>query len=887
MAEQSANLRVRVSADLNDIKQGLAVLRGQLNELRNGAREPLPRNNAINELGNSANQTANAMRQLPAQFTDIFTSLQGGMPFFTVLVQQGGQIRDSFGGTSEALEGVTNGLLDLVTPGTVVAAVVGGLAIAWYNGMQQQEAFSQSLITSGNYARTTIGDMEALRSEIESLDGVTRGTANEAVQRAVGSGQIAGAVLDDVAKTAARMATVTSQSVETTIAKFSQIAEDPVEGLLKLNEAEHFLTQAQLERIRTLQEEGRVQDAATEAVRLYAAHLDDVANKSEAAMTPLAKLWRDVKKEASDTVGELQNYLNLLSKLAGFKLGNAQVQSIGDLFPMLASDQLRAINAYGKRYLKQQGVADFSNVQSAVMGAEPVDSKEEEARQKWLDKGKQYLTDSKKLEDEITESRKQATAAGITDVKVLQEREAAIKAAYERRKPKGADASSSIRSSGLQEIRDQFEIDQSQMQASTRLLQAQYQAREVTAAEYYARTRQLTEQAEAAEAASIQKQIDYLRAQGVAGKDAIEVGKQIGQMEAKLVQLRAEGTAQLQVLGIEERKVARQRQDALAAYQAALDASTSALQEDLDAMVARAGAGDREYEIQQRLNGVYREQAQRLTELALQKNDGRIDAETAAEEEASLRAATERRVQVIQDGYQRMAEAQSNWGNGAAAAWANYVNDARNAAGQVETAVGSALGGLEDVFVEFVKTGKLSFSDLADSIIADLARIAAKQVITGLLGAMFGQPGAGAVQREAIPIQGWDSGGYTGPGSKFEPAGVVHKGEGVLSQRDIASIGGPAAFLSMLSAIRSGRGYAAGGLVGSTVMPVAGRGGGQMAVEINNYSGQPSQQREERSRGADGSELRKMIIDIGAADIASGGRMAGAIESRFDTRTRR
>ena len=109
---------------------------------------------------------------------------------------------------------------------------------------------------------------------------------------------------------------------------------------------------------------------------------------------------------------------------------------------------------------------------------------------------------------------------------------------------------------------------------------------------------------------------------------------------------------------------------------------------------------------------------------------------------------------------------------------------------------------------------------------------------------------------------------------------MVHKGEGVLSQRDIASIGGPGAFLSLLSTIRSGRGYAAGGLVGSTAMPsVAGPGG--MSVEINNFSGQPAQQREERTRGPDGSELRKLIVDVGAADIAGGGRMAGAMKNRF------
>ncbi|MEQ7993841.1 phage tail tape measure C-terminal domain-containing protein, partial [Xanthomonas hortorum] len=181
-------------------------------------------------------------------------------------------------------------------------------------------------------------------------------------------------------------------------------------------------------------------------------------------------------------------------------------------------------------------------------------------------------------------------------------------------------------------------------------------------------------------------------------------------------------------------------------YQAALNASTDALQEDMDAMIARVGAGDREYEIQQRLNGVYKEQAQRLNELALQKNAGRIDEATAAAEEAAVRAATERRVQVIRDGYERMAEAQADWGKGASAAWANYRDEASNAAGMVESATTSGLASFEDMVVKATKTGKLSFSEMADSIIADFVRINAKRGISSLLGAFFGGgASAGAV----------------------------------------------------------------------------------------------------------------------------------------------
>ncbi|HZF98031.1 MAG TPA: DNA-binding protein, partial [Pseudoxanthomonas sp.] len=58
---------------------------------------------------------------------------------------------------------------------------------------------------------------------------------------------------------------------------------------------------------------------------------------------------------------------------------------------------------------------------------------------------------------------------------------------------------------------------------------------------------------------------------------------------------------------------------------------------------------------------------------------------------------------------------------------------------------------------------------------------------------------------------GYAEGGYTGPGGKYQPAGIVHKGEGVLSQEDIRALGGPRGFHALRAAIHNG--YADGGLV--------------------------------------------------------------------------
>ncbi|WP_104500345.1 tape measure protein [Acinetobacter indicus] len=67
---------------------------------------------------------------------------------------------------------------------------------------------------------------------------------------------------------------------------------------------------------------------------------------------------------------------------------------------------------------------------------------------------------------------------------------------------------------------------------------------------------------------------------------------------------------------------------------------------------------------------------------------------------------------------------------------------------------------------------------------------------------------------QAATPKGFTDGGYTGHGGKYEPAGVVHKGEGVLTQEEVKALGGPQGFEDLRKSIR--RGYSAGGLVADT-----------------------------------------------------------------------
>lgn len=73
---------------------------------------------------------------------------------------------------------------------------------------------------------------------------------------------------------------------------------------------------------------------------------------------------------------------------------------------------------------------------------------------------------------------------------------------------------------------------------------------------------------------------------------------------------------------------------------------------------------------------------------------------------------------------------------------------------------------------------------------------------------------AQAASMKSVNMKGFADGGYTGHGGKYDPAGIVHKGEGVLTQEEIKALGGPQGFEELRKSIR--RGYSAGGLVADT-----------------------------------------------------------------------
>ncbi|KPW88758.1 Prophage PssSM-03, putative tail length tape measure protein [Pseudomonas savastanoi] len=118
-----------------------------------------------------------------------------------------------------------------------------------------------------------------------------------------------------------------------------------------------------------------------------------------------------------------------------------------------------------------------------------------------------------------------------------------------------------------------------------------------------------------------------------------------------------------------------------------------------------------------------------------------------------------RQVQVMQDGWQKVDQAQGDWSKGASAAWQNYRDDVANIAGQTQSLISDAFDGAEDVLTEFVKTGKLSFKSLADSIVDDLIRIQVRKALVGAVSS-FASSGLGSGIASVFQADGgvWDRG---------------------------------------------------------------------------------------------------------------------------------
>ena len=152
----------------------------------------------LGKTGQSAAQTAYAMRMIPAQMTDIIVGLSTGQSPFMVLMQQGGQLKDMFGGIGPAIKGVGGYVLGLINPVTLAAAAVGVLGLAYYKGSQEQGEFYKSLTLNGNLVGKTTGQLADMAARVSVVANSTTGVTTATLNQIVSSGKVAAESLERV-----------------------------------------------------------------------------------------------------------------------------------------------------------------------------------------------------------------------------------------------------------------------------------------------------------------------------------------------------------------------------------------------------------------------------------------------------------------------------------------------------------------------------------------------------------------------------------------------------------------------------------------------------------------------------------------------------------------
>lgn len=269
--------------------------------------------------GLTSKQLANNLRGVPAQFTDIIVSLQAGQAPLQVLLQQGGQLKDMFGGVIPAARALGGYVLGLVNPFTLAAGAVGVLGYAYYQGSKEQDEFFKSLTLSGNLIGKTTGDLADIATRVSNTSKSTTGAAAEVLNQLVSTGKVASGSLENVTRAIVTISDETGIATTELVDNFNQIASDPVDAITKLNDKYHFLTLATYEQIKALQEQGNQQEATRVATDAYAATMQQRANDIHENLGFLEGAWNalgNAAKNAWDSMLNIGREQTLQEKLA-------------------------------------------------------------------------------------------------------------------------------------------------------------------------------------------------------------------------------------------------------------------------------------------------------------------------------------------------------------------------------------------------------------------------------------------------------------------------------------------------------------------------------------------------------------------------------------------
>lgn len=421
---------------------------------------------SLDKMGVSAAQTAAALRGVPAQFTDIITSLQGGQAPLTVFLQQGGQLKDMFGGAGAAARALGGYVVGLINPFTLAAAGAAALAVAYNQGSKEADAYRLAMVGTGNAAGTTAGQLKSYAQEISGVVG-TQGKAAESLAAFVSTGRVSRDVLKEASQAAIAWERAAGQAVGATAKQFADLGKDPLQAVLKLNEGTNFLTESVYRQIKSLDEQGRTAEAAAVAQRAYADALTGRSGEIERNLGSIETAWNKVKDAAK---GGWDAILNVGRAETNQDRLAATRKQIADLENRLAAGSGFSVTAGGAA-TGRPDAANNARLQAQLLGlqaqaaalegvafaaktaaeAEAERAKQMQATAAWDKEGAKYLTDKAKLERDLTAARNEGLAAGKSQAEI-EKRLAQIRESYAKKGGSGGLAAEN------RELRDQQRI---------------------------------------------------------------------------------------------------------------------------------------------------------------------------------------------------------------------------------------------------------------------------------------------------------------------------------------------------------------------------------------------------------------------------------------------
>ena len=287
--------------------------------------------------------------------------------------------------------------LGLAIGGTAVAA--GVLTAALIEGERQSDAFERAVLSTNDAMGITQGRFESMANAIAGGD-ITIGTARNALLTLAQSGRFTGDTLQEAATAAVDFSDLTDSSMKQAATAVEQLAQRPLEAVVKLNNQYHFLTAAQYQTIAAFAQEGNAAAAAKAAIDAFGSAMHARAVQSVQDEGYIVRGWEDIKQgitgawEALESFGRTntaqEQITSIESQLAALKardpydVTGAQAELEARLHALQTQERQNAAAAKAKAAqdaINAAGVRAAADIDKQIAGLKSVNIALEHERQ--------------------------------------------------------------------------------------------------------------------------------------------------------------------------------------------------------------------------------------------------------------------------------------------------------------------------------------------------------------------------------------------------------------------------------------------------------------------------------------------------------------------------